>query len=551
MPSLTLISDHSAERLTQLIAAQAAEWQVHNVDGYQPLLQARALPEAEARQHVGHLNLCTQGIRELFYATPTPERPFFAERMRKDIFEALLAIEERGYRPLINTFALPRERLFGNFSIKEPSSFATQVRRLNAMLGDLVAAHPQMLLLDVEHLAAMHGVSRWLDERYWFHSKYPCKPSQLPHLATEISAILRSLSGKTTKCIVVDLDNTLWSGVIGDDGLEGIRLGGQGEGEAHQTFQQYLKSLQQRGLLLAVCSKNEEAAARLPFQHHSGMALKEEDFVAFKANWEKKSDNIRAIAAELNLGLDSFIFLDDSAFERAEVRASLPEVAVPDLPADPAMFVPTLEASSWWEAVTPLSTTDHERTAWYRQHAQRDSLARAASSHTEFLQSLGMIGRFAEATPAELGRVAQLIQRSNQFNLRTQRLGPERLQALHEQDEGFVLGCTLRDRYGDHGLIAAICGEIQDGVLFIEEFVMSCRVLSRGVEEFVCNQLAHFAQSRGGKRILGEYIPTSKNQLVAQLYPKLGFVSVPEKPGCFVLDLQNILNHETFIKPNA
>lgn len=549
MPSLTLISDHSDERLLSLLQARTPAWAVNRVGDFSPFLAVRSLPKAEDSRHLVHLNLCTPALRERFYATSAKNRCTFAEEVREDLKQAVLYLHDLGYRALINTFVLPQERLFGNFSVKERLAFVTQIRRLNFFVVEMASANPELLVLDIEHLAGAHGTRVWSDERYWFHSKYPCKPPLIKQIAEQLAAILNGLSGRGIKCIVVDLDNTLWGGVIGDDGIEGIRLGGQGEGEAYQNFQHYLKSLKERGLLLAVCSKNDESNARLPFQQHNAMILQENDFVAFKANWAKKSENLQAIAAEINLGLDSFLFLDDSPFEREEVRTADLGVTIPDLPQDPALYISCIESSASLETVSQLSETDLVRTELYLQETKRSSLAKEAGSHAEFLKSLNMMASLAPAESAELERVAQLIQRSNQFNLRTQRLGLEKLQKFAICESAVVLRCMLKDRFGDHGIIGAVCCQIYGDELFIEEFVMSCRVLSRGTEQFICNSLVTFAASRRLSRIVGEYIPSPKNQLVASLYENLGFAKCPNSPDRFILDVRSFLYHQTSITP--
>ncbi len=551
--TLLLLSDHSdeslANQLEKRLLPAGIVGGVERTGSFNPFLEALSRTTGELSGAFVYLNLCTQALRERFFAASREDRRLFAEHVSAEIDGCVGGLVREGARVLVNTFPIPVERLFGNFSGKEPGSFATQVRRLNSRVLEMAAQQNSVWVVDVENLAAYHGTQTWLSERYWFHAKCACKPSFVRELADEIVAVLSAISGKMIKVVVTDLDNTLWGGVIGDDGPDGIRLGGVGEGEAFQHFQRYLKLLTERGIVLAVCSKNEETTARIPFQTHGGMILREEDFVAFKANWRAKSDNIREIAAELNVGLDSVLFLDDASFERAEVRERLPEVQVLEMPDDPALYVVAVERSRLLETGTRGSAEDTERTTLYQQQGARRTLEGSASSTEEFLASLGMSGRFQAVGPSEVGRVAQLIQRSNQFNLRTQRLGVDRLNELSGREGGICVCCSLSDRFGDYGLIAAICGEVCDRALFIEEFVMSCRVLSRGVEEFLLNNLVAVARSCGADRIVGEYVPSGKNMMVKDLYGRLGFEPLPNLRDRWQLGVANYSARATHIHP--
>jgi FkbH-like protein len=282
------------------------------------------------------------------------------------------------------------------------------------------------------------------------------------------------------------------------------------------------------------------------------MVLKEHDFAVFTANWQPKSENIRAIAKELNLGLDSFVFVDDSPFERAEVRAALPEVLVPEIPDDPAGICAVLETLPGLELATRPSAEDARRTAMYQIERERALLERQAGSRDDFLSSLQMTGIFAPITAAELSRAAQLIQRSNQFNLRTQRLPPDQIKALSAGTHSFACFCSLKDRFGDHGIIAVLCGEIREpGVLLITEWCMSCRVLGRGVEEFIRNNLVAIARAKGAHTLRGEYLPTEKNAMVSGLYEKLGFTRTDADPAQFDLRVDTAVPLPTFVQPDT
>jgi FkbH-like protein len=453
-------------------------------------------------------------------------------------------LRDKGIRTLITTLPAPIERFFGNFAARVPSSFSSQIHRLNAHIRTLDG----VLIVDAEHLASLAGLANWFDDRLWYHAKYPCHPRHLTTLAQEFTRIALAAQGKLIKALVLDLDNTLWGGIIGDDGVEGISIGGIGHGEAFRDFQRYLKVLQERGIILCVCSKNEESNARLPFMHHDGMVLKEEDIAVFYANWEPKSANIRRIAETLNIGLDSLLFVDDSAFERNEVRTALPQVTVPEMPEDPANYVRTLELGGWLETPTPPSAEDATRTASYRAEHDRRKLQENAGNVDDYLASLDMRASFRRVTGQHLQRAAQLIQRSNQFNPRTQRVTQEQLAAWVD-DAAHPCFCTsVSDRFGDYGMISVICGEVTGDTMFLHELVMSCRVLARGVEQFINNQLATYAKAHGVARIVGEYLPTAKNGLVSELFPRLGFEPIDGEVNRWQLTLDSWQPLPTFVQ---
>jgi FkbH-like protein len=553
---LAVLSDHADQKLCSLLQKGLKQWgpavAVFRSEFDEPGLEIHN-PRSELfafKPDVVYLNLSTQSVRDRYYAASAQERGFVAQTFIEDLSQWVSLLLQRGHQVVVNLLPAPLERHCGNFSACLPGSLPNQIRAINHGIIHHVVSQEGVLVNDIAHLAAMVGLEQWHDERFWCHSKYPCRPTYLPRYADSLLAVLRALHGKgLIKCVITDLDNTMWQGIIGDDGLDGIEVGGMGVGEAHQRYQHYLLTLKQRGILLCVASKNEDAAARLPFQRHSGMVLKESDFACFVANWGPKSDNIRAMAAELNLGLDSFVFMDDSPFERAEVRAALPQVIVPEIPDDPAGMVAVLEALTGLEMALRPSAEDTRRTEMYQIARERALLEKQAGSQEEFLQGLKMTGVFSSVGDAELARAAQLIQRSNQFNLRTQRLTSEQIRALTVDHSSFACFCALRDRFGDHGIIAVLCGEVRSSdTLFITEWVMSCRVLGRGVEEFIRNQLVELAATKGCVRICGQYLPTEKNAMVAGLYERLGFIRTGDAPDSFELCIDTTAPLSTFVQ---
>jgi FkbH-like protein len=348
---------------------------------------------------------------------------------------------------------------------------------------------------------------------------------------------------------VVDLDNTLWGGVIGDDGVEGIQLGAHGDGEAFYRLQHFLKGLLRRGILLAVCSKNEMHNALLPFEKHPETVLKREDFAAFEANWNDKAENIRQIRQTLNIGFDSMVFLDDNPFERNLVRDLLPDVVVPELPEDPADYVREISRLNLFETIS-WSAEDSTRAELYRQEAQRRESQASFASVGEFLKSLEMRITVARFDSFHLPRIAQLMQRSNQFNLTTRRLSEAECETLMNDPAAIPLYAGLADRLGDHGLISIVILEPRAGELAITDWLMSCRVLTRGVEQYLMNTVFEHARRLGLARVTGEFIPTAKNGMVKDFFAQFNFSTTKEDGDghtWWALDASAYQPYETFM----
>jgi FkbH-like protein len=408
-------------------------------------------------------------------------------------------------------------------------------------------------LFDLDEIAAAYGKRRWVDARYWHHSKHAFAFDASGLLAHEAAAMLAAAKGLAKKCLVLDLDNTLWGGVIGDDGIEGIQLGSGTDGEAFAAFQGHIKALKDRGVILAVCSKNEEANAMAPFRDHPDMRLSLDDIAVFRANWDNKADNIRAIAETLNIGLDSMVFLDDNPVERGLVRRYLPMVTVPELPSDPAGYLDVLAAGRWFETLS-FGAEDRQRADYYRDNAQRAGLQSQFRDHTDYLTSLEMAAEYGDLDSFRLPRMAQLIGKSNQFHLTGTRHGEAELRRRADGIAGQARWYALRDRFGDNGLISVVVFAWSDGVLDLDTWVMSCRVLARGMEEFILNDLVDQSLQRGCTAITARYVPSAKNGLVAGLYPRLGFTETAAEPGgtrCFRLDLAEWSPRDTAIRSEA
>jgi FkbH-like protein len=431
------------------------------------------------------------------------------------------AREDLGCQIIQNNFALPAWRSYGNHEARHSSSLGRFLMLMNRAFSD--AAPPYVVVHDVDHLAALAGRWRWDDARFYHQAKLPCDPECLVDYARSVVSIIAAQLGLAKKCLVLDLDNTLWGGVVGDDGIGGIRLGqGDPEGEAFLEFQNYVRGLRERGVILAVCSKNERATAEAVFREHPEMALRREDIACFVANWDDKPSNLRTIAKELNLGLDSLVFVDDNPAERAVVRQLVPEVAVPELPADVTGYIRVLEQHRYFQVLS-IGAEDLQRTQFYQADASRKAAQSSVADMDSFLRSLEMVARIGPITSATLERSAQLIQRSNQFNLTTRRRSAADLSRLLQSPEWVTQTVSLADRFGDNGLISVVLARSNGHALEIDTWLMSCRVLKRGVEQMALNHLVSFAQKHGLQVVRGEYIPTSKNALVEAHYAGLGF----------------------------
>jgi FkbH-like protein len=442
------------------------------------------------------------------------------------------------------TFALPPEDAFGHLAGKLAGSRYRMIQSLNARLGDHAAActHP-VFLLDCDRLSALIGKERWFDPRFWHLSKNAVAPDCLPFLARHLAAVLGAALGINKKCIILDLDNTLWGGVIGEDGIEGIRLGNGPDGEAYVAFQEYLLDLKHRGVILAVCSKNNEADAMGPFRRHPDMRLRLDDIAAFVADWRSKPEQIRSATEILSIDPSAVVFVDDNPAEREAIRQLLPDVDVLTLPPDPSYYARAL--ASYLPIQTAAYTAeDAERTLKYQARAQAAKLQTSATSLEDFYASLQMEAVIQPFDDVSLPRVAQLVAKTNQFNLTTRRHGEGLLRQFAREPDCVHLTVRLRDRFADHGLVGVLIALPDDGdTLEIDTFLMSCRVIGRTLEAAIVNHLCVEAEGRGMRRLRGTFIPTAKNGPAANVYERLGFELVQRSPDgttTWAYDLQEL-----------
>jgi len=421
------------------------------------------------------------------------------------------------------------DNALGQYSLKVGSTFIYQIRKLNYLIMEHSAAHKDIYPVDLLSVHNRMGHDLFYDPVLYYNAKMPVALNALPEVAVAFANVIISASGKIKKCIVLDLDNTLWGGVIGDDGLGGIEIGELGRGHAFSNFQKWLKQLKECGIILAVCSKNNEDIAKEPFEKLDEMVLKLSDISVFVANWDDKASNIKLIQETLNIGMDSMVFIDDNPFERNLVKERIPEITVPDLPDDPALYLDYLIKLNLFDTVS-FSVDMKDRTKQYQEEFERRKIATSYESIDDYLRDLDMVSEFGPFTAERFARIAQLTQRSNQFNLRTIRYTEDDIARLAQSDDYYTLYFNLADKFGDYGLISVvILKKINDEELFVDTWLMSCRVLKRGTESFVVNKIIETAKNNGFLRVTGEYIPTPKNKMVSDIFKEMGFAETSDK----------------------
>jgi len=431
--------------------------------------------------------------------------------------------ENFGCHVVQHGFDAPAEDAYGYLSNSLPGGRARVVTAINSRMRAAAPSH--VSILDAEAVERQTGASNWEDPNLWHNFKQHPSTEALPALGEAQMAHIRAALGLTKKVLVTDLDNTLWKGIIGEDGIDGIQVGpGTAAGEAHQRLQEYMLELKQRGILLAAVSKNNPDDARLPFERHPQMKLKLDDFAAFQANWTDKAQNMRDLAERLSLGLDSFVFLDDNPLEREWIRSQLPQVAVVEPGPNVFHYVRELDRGQYFFALS-LSKEDLARAEQYHKEASRENLRAACESLEEFLTQLQMSASVAPVSKKNLARVTQLINKTNQFNLTTRRYTEAQVEQFAAKDGAWAGAFELSDRMGSYGLIGVVlCRPGANPQEWeVDTWLMSCRVLGRQMERFMLDRMVEAAAAQGIRKIIGVYRPTGKNGLVAGLYPDLGF----------------------------
>jgi FkbH-like protein len=437
------------------------------------------------------------------------------------------ALEKYNCPIIQNNFDLPINRSLGNLDCYDIHGKTHFISSLNLEFAKQARQLKNLHLNDINYLSSLIGIKNWYDKSLWHTAKYAVSFDAIPQLTHNISNIIAGILGKSKKCLVLDLDNTCWGGVIGDDGLNGIGLGNEtAYGESFMYFQNFVKELKNRGIILAVCSKNELAIAKEGFTH-SDSVLKFEDFVSFKANWDPKHQNIFTIAEEINIGLDSLVFIDDNPVERNIVSAQIPNIAVPEVGSDVVEFVDHIERNGYFETVS-MSKDDLDRNKFYEQNSGRVKEQSLFENYNDFLKSLEMTAEIKTFDPVYIDRITQLINKTNQFNLTTKRYTIGEIESILLNKSYIKIYGKLVDKLGDNGLISALIGEIKAQTCHIDLWIMSCRVFKRDMEFAMFDTFVEKCVEQGVNKIIGYYDKTPKNAVVSELYHTLGFVRIKD-----------------------
>ena len=439
-----------------------------------------------------------------------------------------------------DNFEMPLVRSLGNFSLTSTTGSSQTIILLNQMIAQEANKLSYLNIIDRFYLSSKMGLDSWKDYSLWLSSKYSLSYNAITHLSYTVSKIINSLLGKSKKCLVLDLDNTLWGGVIGDVGKEGIDLGRDTSiGQAYLDFHLYIKELKDRGVILAVCSKNEFDTAKSGFDHPDSI-LKFEDFTSFKANWDPKSKNIHEIADEINIGLESLVFIDDNPVERDIVRKEFGSiVTVPEIGDDVVHYREILDSADLF-TVTSLSSEDVKRNEYYKNNQKREKFLSTFKNYDEYLKSLKMKAEIAPYKNIYLSRISQLTNKTNQFNLTTRRMSLQEIEKSMQEKNKISFYARLIDKFGDNGLVSLIQGTILGSEVEIDLWLMSCRVFKRTLEHSLLYSFLQEAKNRDIKTVRGRYVPTKKNYIVSNLYKEMGFLLVGEKEGSqiFEIDLE-------------
>lgn len=451
------------------------------------------------------------------------------ERVAQDCRTWIETIRSRSAaHVVVHNLEQPAQPAAGVYDAQHASGQLRAIRQINAELVAIAAAAPGVHVLDYEGLVARHGRNRWHDEQKWLTARLPISADALVHLADEWLRYLLPIRGRQAKCLVCDLDNTLWGGVIGEDGLAGIKLGGDYPGAAYQELQRAILDLTRRGILLAVCSKNNEADALEAIDNHPEMLLRRKDFAALRINWQDKVQNLREIAAELNIGIDSLVLIDDNPVEREFVREMIPEMTVLDIDAAaPLGHAAAVRNCPLFERLE-LSAEDRQRGQLYAAENERRNLQTSATTIEDYYRSLEMVATVGLADDATRQRVAQLTQKTNQLNMTTRRYSEQDIQAFMDDPATHVYWVRVEDRFGDNGIVGVMIARQTGDDCVLDTFLMSCRVIGRTVETAMLGVLVDEARRRGASRLLGPFLPTAKNAPAQEIYASHGFRCIEE-----------------------
>jgi FkbH-like protein len=548
---MAVLADSATQLLVQALRGTAYEHQIDLVifeADYDQIDRQILDGSSELYRFAPEFVLVFKSVEKLlarFREQSAAERSNFAATELESTTRQVETLAKRCSARVIHmNYAEVDDGVFGNFAGKVRSSWMSQLRRLNVGLMDLAESSPRLFLCDLALLQSQRGQEWMSDRRIALTTQLLFSLDALPLIAQRVIDVVLAASGRFKKCLIMDLDNTLWGGVIGDDGVENIELGELGIGAAYVQLQSWAKELKGRGIILAVCTKNDPKIAAQPFESHPDMVLHMQDIALFVATWDNKVDSIRHIQSVIEIGFDSMVFVDDNPAEREIVRRNIPQICVPELPDDPAEHLDFLVRSNLFETAL-LSADDAERTKQYQTEGRRRELKANFATEEEFLRSLDMVATVSRFTAFNTPRVAQLTQRSNQFNLRTVRYDETQIRDIEFSADHLPFAFTLKDSLGDHGLISVVILKRQGNAFFVDTWLMSCRVLRRGMEAFVLNTIAQRARGAGAIRLIGEFRETVKNGLVREHYASLGF---ERQEDLWYLDLAGYTPRPTFIR---
>ena len=436
-------------------------------------------------------------------------------------------IENTYHCPVIqNNFEFPSYRILGNSDCVNTAGRVNYINSLNAMFSGYAREHKNFFIEDIQYLSASYGLDAWADPLYWHMYKYALSMEAIPTLSYSVACIIKSIYGKNKKVLTLDLDNTLWGGIVGDDGPENLAIGQETSmGQVYSEFQEYIRSHKDIGVILTVDSKNDHENAIAGLEHPDS-TLKSDDFVVIKANWDPKSKNLVDTAAELNLLPESFVFVDDNPAEQEIIRAQVPGVAVPEI-GNVENYIRAIDHAGYFE-VTNLSADDAKRNEMYKANAQRAALEATFADYGQYLDSLEMTGIIKNFEPVFLDRISQLTNKSNQFNLTTKRYSRADIEEVADSDEYIDIYGKLIDKFGDNGVVSVVIGHVNNDVLDVDLWIMSCRVLKRDMEFAMMDSLVERARARGLSKIVGYYYPTAKNNMVREFYDRMGFSKISE-----------------------
>lgn len=518
--------------------------------GYNTFYSEALFPSAEFKSFKPDIIYVHTSWRNLVNL-PTPATSF--EQYQKDLeinktrfLDIWTQLSLKFDCPIIqNNFDACFYRPMGNMDNHDFHGINNFINKMNAFLYESVTSQKKLFINDLNYIQAKYGIDEFSDPKYWYLYKYFCAPQYIPYFTYNLANIIKAIFGKNKKVLNLDLDNTLWGDVIGDVGKSGIILGqGNGIGEAYQEFQLFLKCLKERGILLTVNSKNEFENAKEGFEHPDTI-LRIDDFVAFYANWQTKNVNLYNTAKELNLGIDSFVFVDDNPLEREIITSSYNDVSVPKID-DMTYAINYLCQGGYFEPVS-LSSDDLARTKMYIDNKKRETLEKTFDNYDDFLDSLDMEAIISPFDDTNIERITQLLNKTNQFNLTTCRHSLEEIKLFAKDNDNICIYGRLKDKFGDNGLVSVIIAKkIEEQTLQITDWVMSCRVFNRGMEYAMFNAFALIAKQKDIKFILGNYIPTAKNKIVEDLYLKLGFKEIQKNK--FELNLKEFKQITTKIR---